>query len=87
MFKKIAAWCAKFALGYLPDVAVGALKLGTEKTKGSAKAASVLEAVEKIAADANAIAAVMKDGKISAEEETAVRLRAAALAEDLKALL
>lgn len=87
MFKKVAKWCAMFALSYLDVVAVWAIKTGTDKTKDSAKAKRVLEAVKQISADANAIATVMEDGKITPEEETAIKVRAKALAEELKDLL
>lgn len=87
MFKKIAKWCAQFALGYLPDVAVWTLKYGAGRAEDSEKAKAVLAAVEKIAADATAIAAVLKDCKVDDNEEEAIRIRAAALAEDIKALL
>lgn len=87
MVKKLAKWCAKFALGYLPDVVAWAVKYGTDKMADSEKAKRVLDAVEKISADANALALAMKDGEISPLEESKIRLRVEALAEELKALL
>lgn len=87
MFKKIAKWCAKFALGYLDKVAVWALKMGTEKTKDSDRAQAVLAVVKQLSADANAIAKAMEDGTITDEEAKAVEIRVKALAEDLKELL
>lgn len=87
MFKKIAKWCAKFALGYLDKVAVWCLKAATEKTKDSDRAMAVLAVVKQISADANTIATAMEDGKITDEEAKAVEIRAKALAEELKELL
>lgn len=87
MFKTIAKWCAKFALGYLDKVAVWALRLGTDKVADSDRAKMVLAVVKQISADANAIAKAMEDGTITDEEAKAVEIRVKALAEDLKGLL
>lgn len=87
MFKSIAKVCAKFALGYLPTVALWCLKQGTDKTKDSAKAKRVLEVIKQVSSDANMVATAMEDGKITDAESKAVEIRVKALAEDLKALL
>lgn len=87
MIKKIAKWLATWLIGYLPDVVVWALELGTDKARGSAKAQRVLTAIESIAEDANAVAKAMKDGKITIEEAEAIRNRTKALTEEIKLLL
>jgi hypothetical protein len=87
MFKTIAKWCAKIALNYLDTVAVWALRYGADKTKDNLKAQRIIVALEGVSEDATLIAKSMKDGVISAEEETIVKTRVKALAEELKALL
>lgn len=87
MIKTIAKWCAKVALEYLPDVATWAVEQATAKTADSEKAQDVLEVIQIVANDAANLAKVMSDGKVTAEEKAAIRARASALADDIKAFL
>lgn len=86
MFKTVAKWCAKIALEYLPDVTVWAVEQATAKTADSEDARHIIEVVQIVADDAANLAKVMSDGKVTEDEKAAVRLRASALADDIKAL-
>lgn len=87
MIKKLAKLCAKFALGYLPEVALWLIKLATTKTAESDRAQRALAVVEQITREAGKLAEVMKDGIVSVVEADEIKKRASVLAEDIGSLL
>ena len=87
MLKKLAKLCAKFALGYLPDVALYLVKMATEKTAESEKAQHALAVIKQIASDATLIANTMEDGTVSEIEANQLQMRVEVLAEEIGELL
>jgi hypothetical protein len=87
MLKKIAKYCAKFALGYLPEVALYIVKLATAKTADSERAQRVLAVVQQVARDATLVADTMTDGAVSDVEADQIKMRVAVLAEEIGELL
>lgn len=85
--KTVLKWLAKVLIQYLPDVAVWAVKLASDKTSESETAQRVLDVVEQVSKDANALATIMKDGKVTDVEVEQVRMRVTVLVDDLEALL
>jgi hypothetical protein len=87
MLKKLAKYCAKFALGYLPEVFCYIMKMATDKTKDSDRAKAILRVVKQISTEALIISEVMEDGNITETEEAQIKMRAEVLAEEINALL
>lgn len=87
MLKKLAKLCAKFALGYLPEVALWLIKLATTKTAESDRAQRALSVVEQLTREAGKLAEVMKDGIISDLEADEIKMRVSVLAEEIGELL
>lgn len=85
--KTILKWLAKALIQYLPDVAVWAVKLATDKTSESETAQRVLDVVEQVSKDANALATIMQDGKVTDVEIEQIRMRVSVLVEDIEGLL
>jgi hypothetical protein len=87
MFKAIAKLCAKFALRYLPDIALYCIKTATGKTADSERAKRVLAVVQQLASDTQLVANTMKDGAVSEQEEELIKMRASVLVEEIGELL
>jgi hypothetical protein len=77
---------AKWLIGYLPDVVLWAIKLGTDKAKDSERASYVLNVVQMVATDAAMVARIMSDGAVSEAEAAEARARAEALVEEMQGL-
>lgn len=87
MLKKIAKWCAKIALDFLPDAVAYLIKLATDKSADSTKAKVAIHVVRQISADAIMLAEMMEDGTITDEEQVRIKNRAEMIAEEIGALL
>jgi hypothetical protein len=87
MFKMIAKLCAKFALRYLPDIALYCVKTATSKTADSERAKRILAVVQQVASDTQLVANTMKDGAVSDIEAEQIKMRASVLAEEIGELL
>lgn len=87
MMTMLVKMAAKFVIGYLPDVAIWAVKYGTNKAKDDEKVTYVIEVINMIAADAEMVSRIMDDGKMTDAEEAEVRERTEQIAEDIKGLL
>lgn len=87
MFKLLAKLCAKFALRYLPDIALYCVKTATSKTADSERAKRILAVVEQLATDTQLVSNTMKDGAVSETEEELIKMRASVLAEEIGELL
>ena len=87
MLKTLAKMCAKFALGYLPDVALWLVKLATTKTSENENAKRALAIVEQLAKDVGKLADVMKDGTVTDTEAEEIHMRADLIAEEIGSLL
>lgn len=85
--KTIAKWCAKFAIGYLPDIAVYAMKIATDKVGDNAKAQRIVSTLVQVSKDCTLLASVMTDGKLTETEEEQIKMRASVLAEEIGELL
>jgi hypothetical protein len=75
---------AKWVLGYLPDVAVWAIKQGAGKAKDSERAAYVLFVVKRIATVSVMVARIMEDGEVTEQEEAEVRKEAMDLVDQIE---
>lgn len=87
VLKTIAKAMAKWVLGYLPDVVLWAIKLGTDKAKDSERASYVLNVVQTVATDAAMVARIMADGAVTEAEAAEARARAESLVEEMQGLL
>lgn len=86
--KTIWSWvkknAAKWVIGYLPDIAVWAIKQGAGKAKDNEKTAYVLFVVKRIATVAALVARIMEDGKVTEQEEAEVRKEAMDLVDQIE---
>ena len=87
MITSIAKIAAKWLLGYLPDVAVWAIKQGAGKAKDSERTAYVLFVVKRIATVSVMVARIMEDGQVTEQEEGEVRTEAMDLAGQIEIAL
>lgn len=91
MMKTVMDWikksAAKWLLGYLPDIAVWAIKQGAGKAKDDEKTAYILFVVKRIATVSVMVARIMEDGKVTEQEEAEVRTEAMDLAGQIEIAL
>lgn len=87
MLKKLAKLCAKFVIGYLPDVALWLVRLATEKTAESDKAKRALAIVQQVSRDSLILSEIMADGIVSEIEAEQVKMRAQVLSDEISELL
>lgn len=78
---------AKWLLGYLPDIAVWAIKQGAGKAKDDEKTAYVLFVVKRIATVSVMVARIMEDGQVTEQEELEVRKEAMDLVDQIEGAL
>ncbi|MGN0885708.1 MAG: hypothetical protein ACI4RT_01795 [Candidatus Spyradenecus sp.] len=79
--------CAKVALDHIGDLVVWLVKLSADAVAQNETLQQVIAAAEAVATNAGQVAAVLKDGQVTAEEEATLKTAAEACAKQVKALL
>lgn len=83
----IVKFCANLVLNYIGDAVVWCVKLATDAVEENAKAQKIIAVAEQVSTQAGKVAAVMKDGMVTEEEEAQLKADTEACAMSIKELL